>query len=259
MSDDERHAYPPHETGPVSPASREFPDWPLAEAFAVVSLACVVLLGVIWVTASDVTDDPVWPGGRGAQLGRRADARSDVDRHPGVTRLQRCQDVAESLAVPLRAARPALDQWEVHVGAMNKLVVGAITLQQATTFWSQTRAGAQERIADFRTAERTPRREDATCPVAAFRPRAPAALSACLRQVQAGRRALEAARTAISTWQMHVRAMEALRSGRLSPTAATRMWLSMWRRGVAELRTFRAADRAAQRETGCRPPGLASG
>src|SRR5688572_4780151 len=40
------------------------------------------------------------------------------------TRAQRCQDAARVLEAPLDAARPALEQWQVHVGAMNKLVVG---------------------------------------------------------------------------------------------------------------------------------------
>ena len=259
MSQDERDAYPPHETGPAPPASHGLPDRPLAEALGLVALVCAVLLALIWVTASDVTDDPVWPRDGRGQAGPRADPGSSVDRPRGPSRLHRCKSVAETSAGTVRAAGPALDQWEVHVGAMNKLVVGAITLQQAKSFWSQTRANAKEAIADFHAADRTPRPEGATCPVADFRPTAGPILSSCLRQVETSRRALEAARTSVSTWQMHVRDMEALRSGKLSPTAATTMWLSMWRRGQAELRSFQAAERAARHETGCAQAGQTSG
>ena len=42
-----------------------------------------------------------------------------------------------------------------------------------------------------------------------------------------------------------------LRMGDLSPEEATRMWLSMWRQGVRDLRTYRSADREARALDGC--------
>jgi hypothetical protein len=171
---------------------------------------------------------------------------------PGPTRLDRCTDAADVVERSLQQARPALDQWEVHVGAMNKLVVGSITLQQATAFWNQTRVGAYDRIGRFENAEAQLDRRGVDCAA----PRllgsgASPALRACAQHVNAELRALDSARTAITTWKHHMQAMDQLRSGKLSPTAATQMWLTMWQRGVHELEGFRTAADAAQHVGAC--------
>jgi hypothetical protein len=62
---------------------------------------------------------------------------------------------------------------------------------------------------------------------------------------------LHAARTAIGTWRRHVRAMEMLRMGHMSPATASRMWLAMWQRGQDEIETYRVAARAARSVSGC--------
>jgi hypothetical protein len=76
-------------------------------------------------------------------------------------------------------------------------------------------------------------------------------LRGCARHVAAELRALDGARTAIATWNHHMRAMDQLRAGSLSPTAATTMWLSMWQRGVHELQGFRDAEDAARSDGSC--------
>ena len=160
------------------------------------------------------------------------------------SRLSRCATAAYSLGTPLRAAAPAMDQWEIHIGAMNKLVVGAITLPQATAFWNQTRVGAQHRIDSFHAAIRTLRGSGVDCPSPGLLDKASSSdLRSCARHVHAELRALEAARTAVNTWDMHVKDMERLRTGKLSPTVATQMWLSMWQRGQDQLKAYRAALR----------------
>jgi hypothetical protein len=137
-----------------------------------------------------------------------------------------------------------MDQWEIHIGAMNKLVVGAITLPQATAFWNQTRVGAQHRIDSFHAAIRTLRGSGVDCPSPGLLDKASSSdLRSCARHVHAELRALEAARTAVNTWDMHVKDMERLRTGKLSPTVATQMWLSMWQRGQDQLKVYRAAVR----------------
>jgi hypothetical protein len=75
-----------------------------------------------------------------------------------------------------------------------------------------------------------------------------------VRQVRADSHAVAAARTAVHTWEMHVGDMERLRSGKLSPAAATRMWLSMWQEGVRELQAYRVADRRARLHDNCYVP-----
>ena len=145
-----------------------------------------------------------------------------------------------------------MDQWNVHIGAMNKLVVGAITLQQATAFWNQTRVGAYDRIGRFQDADAQLERRGVDCPA----PRllgsgASPALRGCARHVAAELRALDSARTAIATWNHHLQAMDQLRACSLSPAAATRMWLSMWQQGVHELDRFREAADAAWNHGSC--------
>ena len=120
------------------------------------------------------------------------------------------------------------------MGAMNKLVVGAITLPAGHGLLEPDPDGCQGPDRGL-----PPRRAgsragiDVTCPMRRPRAQPSPALRACVRQVRADtRRRPRAARTAVPTWEMHVGDMERLRSGKLSPAAATRMWLSMWKQGV---------------------------
>jgi hypothetical protein len=253
---DEGQQSGPDEAGAAPAASSGLPDRRLAQAFGVGALVGVVLLGLVWVTVSAVSDDPAPSVGGDSRVGTVDDtpAAADQTQAPAPTRFERCASVADALAVPVRAAGPAMDQWEVHVGAMNRLVVGAITLQQATAFWNQTRVGAKGRIADFHSADRIARRVDVTCPVRRPRAGMAPALRSCVEQVNANARALAAARTAVDTWEMHVGDMERLRSGKLSPAAATTMWLSMWQQGVREIHDFHVAARKARHESGCHVP-----
>lgn len=170
---------------------------------------------------------------------------------PMATRLTRCATASRAIASALEAARPSLDQWAVHVGAMNKLVVGEITLQQATDFWERTRLGAQRRVADFREAMRTLRKRGVDCPSSALLAPGARALPGCARQVEAEIRVVRAATTSIDTWDQHVQHMDMMRLGVLSPEDATRMWLAMWKQGVRDLDAYRAAAREARRLEGC--------
>lgn len=205
------------------------------------------VLALVWAIVSVM-------GGGGAQhapdssaaarLQSQLAASASAAAAPAPSRLQRCAEAAYSLGTPLLAAGPAMDQWEVHIGAMNKLVVGAITLPQATAFWNETRVGAQQRIARFHAAMRRLRGAGVDCPSPRLLAKAASAdLRSCATHVDAEMRALEAASTAVNTWDMHVRDMERLRTGKLSPTAATQMWLTMWQRGQDQLKVYRAATR----------------
>lgn len=167
------------------------------------------------------------------------------------TRAQRCVDAARALEAPLQAARPALRQWDVHVGAMNKLVVGEITLQQATAFWNRTRLGAQRNVERFRTAWDDVERTGVDCPAPDLMGPAPAPVRACSRLVAAELGVLRTARTSVTTWDKHVHHMDMLRMGTLSPEDATQMWLTMWKRGVQELRSYRTAAQAPGMDATC--------
>jgi hypothetical protein len=243
------------DTGPVAPARL------LALTFAVGTL--LGLLGVIlWVSVTDGDEQDAAPQ---ATSSRNVAAETQPSSGPGSpppqqvadTRPERCADAATALEEPLAAARPALRQWDVHVDAMNQLVVGEITLQQATQFWNQTRVGAQRNVDRFRKAWTALERTGVDCPSPALLGPAPAGVRSCARLVEAELGVARAAKTSIDTWDTHVHHMDMLRMGTLSPEKATEMWLAMWRRGVRDLDAYRAATRDPALEMECPASGAA--
>jgi hypothetical protein len=219
-----------------------------------------VLLALVWLLVSLIDSDPA-PTSATAQLDG-AVPTSTAPTAPAAaappSRGERCLHASDTLRAPLRAAQPAMDQWEVHVGAMNKLVVGAISLQQATAFWNQTRIGAERRIAEFRRSMRAVGRDGVDCPAPGRLPRtASPALRACVHRVDAEVRAVRAAKTAIGTWSMHVLDMERLRTGKLSAYQAGDMWVELWQRGQQELTAYRGAVRDTHKAGSCDGPSTA--
>ncbi len=134
---------------------------------------------------------------------------------------------------------------------MNQLVVGEITLQQATDFWERTRLGARRHIAAFRDGVATLRRQGVDCPNPALLAPGARALPACARQVAAQVAVVRAATTSIDTWDQHVEHMDMMRLGSLSPEKATEMWLSMWQDGVRDLDAYDAVARNGRQLDGC--------
>jgi hypothetical protein len=225
------------------------------------AIATAVVLGI--VLGAGFTLALSWPtrhfdSGAGgdhqrARLSAQRHASSRSGRHQAVAdQTKRCVDAVTAARFALRRAASSIDQWEVHVGAMNQLVTGAITLQQATVFWNRTRVGARHRIERFERAREQLQRDGLDCPSPAMLPSgSPPQLRACSGEVAADLRTLQAAGTAIQTWRRHVEAMEMLRMGKLSPSSATQMWLAMWHRGQQEIQTYRAAVQEAHRLPGC--------
>lgn len=176
----------------------------------------------------------------------------------GPSTMDRCADAAHRLQAPLEAAGPALEQWEVHIEAMNQLVVGEITLQQASDFWDRTRIGAQQRVDRFEAAWAAVRRQGVDCPSPLLVAWSDDAARPCARQVSGEIRVLDAARTSIRMWARHIRHMDLLRLGELSPSRATAMWLSMWKRGDQQLQDYRAAEEEQEGLDSC-SAGASSG
>lgn len=225
-------------------------------AFLTGALAGILVLGVIWA-ATAVLRDP-GTGTRPAATTPVASAATtdaeptrEVEASRPPSRKDRCRQADAELAAPLRVAAPALDQWEIHVGAMNKLVVGAITPQQAGAFWSQTREGAERNLANFDSASRRVRSAVVDCPPPSALSQAPTALRACAQHVVREQQGLDTARIAIRTWRTHIRHMKMLDMGHLSPEVATRLWLANWQRGERELRAYRSVTRALDGPATC--------
>jgi hypothetical protein len=227
----------------------------------------MVLLAIVWVImtganngggggSSGQAGEPAAGGPTTSQAATAGAALDDTAEHvstpPVPTTLDRCTTASRRLDVPLRDARAALGQWAVHVGAMNQLVVGALTLSQATAFWNQTRMAAYRHIGDFDAAMRALRHRGVDCPAPGLVGSASSPeLRACTQHVAAQADQLDAARTAIHTWSRHVKAMDMLRMGKLSPTKATQMWLAMWQRGKHEIDSYTQAARTTNHTPGC--------
>jgi hypothetical protein len=156
-----------------------------------------------------------------------------------------CRQVFGTQQQLLQEAAASMDQWEVHVGAMNKLVVGAITLPQATQFWNQTRVGAMAHLDSFTTDDGQYQQRTTRCPPPAGPRPSGDDLDACERGVAERGRVLKVARVALATWQMHVMHMEMLREGKLTPARATQLWLQSWREGQQQIDRYRTALGAA--------------
>ena len=216
----------------------------LVPAFALGAVVGMLLLGLVW-GATAMFGGSEAPADKAPTAGTNPDAQqaaatSAAPSRP--SRMERCQRADAALTAPLQAASAAMDQWEVHIGAMNKLVVGAISLQQANDFWNQTRVGAQRHLDRFRKANRAVPRM--SCPAPARVRHADPALRSCVRRVAADQRELAAARTTLATWAMHVKDMEMLRMGHMTPAAATQMWLASWHSGTRQLHAYRDAEAA---------------
>jgi hypothetical protein len=151
---------------------------------------------------------------------------------------------------PLQAGQSSLQQWRVHVRAMNELVAGKISLAQASAFWNQTRKGAMHRIMRFEQAmnsyeEAAPECASEALPTADEASSSETAGQDCVLAAAAGDRLLLAAKTALTTWKHHVHDMEMLRMGQMTAAQATQMWQMSWQAGRDELARYNQASMQA--------------
>jgi hypothetical protein len=212
----------------------------------------MLVMGLVWagfaLTGGDGSPeaDPGSPvsnaSQKGTVLGTEASAPTTPDRLAG------CRAVLAAQRAPLSVAPRTLDQWEVHVGAMNKLVAGAISLNQATAFWNQTRVGAARNVNAFQAAAAGYHHTSARCLTRGAGGDQIAQVRSCTRAVAARNKVIHAAETSARTWDKHVSDMEMLRMGHLSPAKATAMWIASWRTGVHQLKEYHAAVRAMKRQ-----------
>ena len=154
---------------------------------------------------------------------------------------------------PLSAAAVSLAQFDKHIDAMNLLVAGKISLAVATTFWDQTRVGATQNAAAFRSADTELAASSSQC-----RPPDPGvaydatygqllAVSGCANAIRARSTALARARVAVTTWEHHIHDMEMLRTGHITPAQATAAWRKNWKLGADQLAAYDTATAAAKK------------
>jgi hypothetical protein len=206
------------------------------------ALIGALVVSLVWLMAASVRGSAESEQATDAASAEASDGSTpnEASADPATSRLHRCREVYNAQLDPLLAAAAAMPQWQVHIAAMNKLVLGVITLQQANQFWSQTRVGVREHLRDFTAAVQHFDRRTVHCFPVGSRPPSPP-LERCERAVAARNRVLEAARVALGTWATHVRHMEMLRSGMMSPARATQLWLHSWHVGQQEVTRYNSA------------------
>jgi hypothetical protein len=174
-------------------------------------------------------------GGNGGQSGE--EESDDAAAGEADALLLRCQEVFSAQEAPLQTAARSLGQWEIHIGAMNQLVAGTITLRQARRFWEQTRAGAAGRLERHDAAMDEWRERLARCPRPEHTPQGDGRIR-CARAVAARTTTIRSAATSVELWREHMHHMEMLRDGEMSPAEATQEWLVSWREGDRELQAY---------------------
>lgn len=225
-----------------------------------------VVVGLVWMVSVAVqrSGDPSSAGGsvasdsgQQARLSNAGSAAPSGMASPRSTRgthdkealraavLNQCRTVYQTQTPPLRAAAAAMAQWQVHIGAMNQLVLGVISLQQATQFWNQTRVGAHAHLHAFRVAVAPLKQPSALCPAPPRSPASTGKLVRCEQAVAARFDVVRASQVALATWRMHVMHMEMLREGRMTPQQAETLWLQSWHEGQKEVSRYRAAVQAS--------------
>jgi Mrp family chromosome partitioning ATPase len=210
-------------------------------AIATAVTVAVVIATVWWVSYDDgrTTAD----GSNGQAPNSPLSATIPSDRSAVDTALAECRSSWDAQSAPLDAAEASLNQWHAHIAAMNQLVAGEITLDQANAFWERTRVQAAQKVHRFTSADDAYTDGDHACrtPERARNTEVDlTALSACQKDVAQRDQALQAARVTIGTWHNHVMDKNQLRAGNLSPTRAVKLWLKSWKEGAAELKDYRA-------------------
>jgi hypothetical protein len=219
--------------------------------------AGALIVGVVWGVQSmygsgdeSSTDGSARPRSAGQSADQestpKTENKTENKTQNTVTRREECRDLLQSQARLLRTGERPLAQWEVHIGAMNQLVAGAISVEQARAFWDETRVGAQRNLARYESARQRLEPAERGCRPRAGHVHHGQGVGKCRAAVTARTRAVQALDTTLATWREHVRHMEMLRTGRMSAEHAGQLWLASWETGNQQVRDYHAALRASR-------------
>ncbi|MGH3452978.1 MAG: tyrosine-protein kinase family protein [Nocardioidaceae bacterium] len=208
------------------------------------ALAVAMVLSTVWWLSYDDSSDARNGAVQNPDASLAATASAPEDAVEAA--MAECRSQRKAQSEPLRTAESSLNQWQVHVDAMNQLVAGEITLDQANAFWERSRVRAARKIDRFHSADDayTAGQYDCRPPPAASNAEV-AVLAACQHSIAERDSVLRAARVAIGTWHHHVMDMNQMRAGDLSPARAVQLWNNSWQDGMAELDKYRALLREA--------------
>jgi len=143
----------------------------------------------------------------------------------------------QELRVALAAER-TLEDWRLHIDAMNHLVHGQISVSQATALWEASEQGALRRIDRFERLDRFLRQSPSGCDTSVPSDDE----SACAKAARAVQRTIDTAQAAVRTWRVHIVDMDRLREGRITGKVAEEKWRRLWRTG--QVQTVRYDRRA---------------
>jgi hypothetical protein len=198
----------------------------LAVSF-VAALAVLVAAGVLPLTISAGHDDGARADGPRVGQDTGVDPSTTQAGAETAPQSQGCKGLwAQELRVALAAER-TLQEWRLHVDAMNDLVAGKITLAQAAALWDHSEQGALRRIERFQRLDAGLRRSPDRCESTD----APPFAGACARAAHAVQRTIAVARNAVRTWRLHIRDMDLLREGHINADEAKQMWHHLWHKG----------------------------
>jgi hypothetical protein len=217
----------------------------------VVTLVALFTFGAsVYATGGrDTTQSPAaaddGPANASASAGHTAPAHVDAAFRRA---LASCRSASTTQARDLQAAQASLDRWSTHIRAMNQLVAGKITPEQAKVFWTASRTGAAQEVARFEAVDKRSRGVSTRCsapPGMADHAAHLQHLAACRQAADARAAELNSGRTAIATWRRHIRDMELLRAGKISPVVGLMRWNKNWKKGDAELQHYREMRKTA--------------
>ena len=219
--------------------------WLLVAAPVTVA-ALVVATWLVAAAALDRGDRVDATRSTGNKLGTTGEALRAMTRA-----VNDCRTVQRHLSPNLVAVESAVEQWRIHIDAMNDLVAGRITLDEARAFWEATRVQGKHSLAAWMRTDASYRAARTECPPPGTGSGPNDALQACRVVQQGGDAVLAAARKTLPDWDRHIRHMDALRNGNLSPTRALHLWHGMYQSGRDGLRLYDAARRDLQGLPAC--------
>ena len=144
-----------------------------------------------------------------------------------------CQQLVTERAQVVLFADTTLDQWRLHIKAMNQLLAGEITAEEATEFWTESERGAKRNISHFRHSIHGLSNDD--CRV-----------QDC-RAARAFHDAIAVARPTARTWLQHMRDMDALMAGKITLEQAAESWTQLRKMGERQLARYDRENRQALR------------
>jgi hypothetical protein len=202
---------------------------------AVLAVAAAGL--VVVLVAMLLQDDQTATSGPQARTGSSPAAdRADA------TLAATCRNAVALAERDLQAAGAAMVHWRRHITAMTDLVDGRITLAQATRFWDATRLAGKRTVESWWDADAEFRRGSRACLGAPVAGSGPAA--SCQVRTSAAAVLLATERGSLRDWRRHIKQMESLRAGKITPEHALHLWDSMYQRGLAGLSHVDEATRA---------------